>query len=77
MLILSRKPGQSFKINDNISITIVDISGDKVKIGIDAPKEMKVLRSELIDTMEQNKIAAVSVTDRQFLEMLAKPKQKP
>jgi len=74
MLILSRKPGQSFKINDNIEITIVDISGDKVKIGIDAPKEMKILRNELIDTMEQNKIAAGSVTDRHFLEMLAKPK---
>jgi carbon storage regulator len=76
MLILSRKPGQSFRINGNIEITVVDISGDKVKIGIEAPREMKILRNELIDTMEQNKIAAGSITDKKFLEMLAKPRKE-
>jgi carbon storage regulator len=76
MLILSRKPGQSFRINGNIEITVMDISGDKVKIGIEAPREMKILRNELIDTMEQNKIAAGSITDKKFLEMLAKPRKE-
>jgi carbon storage regulator len=74
MLILSRKPGQSFTVNDNIEITIVDISGDKVKIGIEAPKDVKILRNELLQTMEQNKKAAGSVTDKHFLEMITKPK---
>lgn len=74
MLIISRKPGQSIKINDNIEITIVEMSGDKVKIGIEAPKYVKVLRNELILTMEQNKQAAASLSAKSVLEMFAKNK---
>lgn len=76
MLILSRKSGQSFMIDQNIEITIVEISGDKVKIGIEAPKDIKILRSELVQTMEQNKKAADSVADRHFLEEIIKTKNQ-
>lgn len=58
MLILTRKTGQGFTIGDNIEITITEVSGDKVRIGINAPREVKVLRSELSQTMEQNVQAA-------------------
>lgn len=47
MLVLSRAVGQSVKIGDNIIITVTRISGPKVKIGIDAPEEMRIVRTEL------------------------------
>ena len=60
MLVLHRKKGESLIINDNIKITIVDISGEKVKIAVKAPKEIPVLRSELVNAVEANKEAAGS-----------------
>lgn len=47
MLVLSRKKGQSLMIGDNIEVSIVDISGDQVKIGIKAPKNIAVHREEI------------------------------
>ena len=61
MLILTRKCGQAFQIGDNIRITITEVSGDKVRIGIDAPREMCVLREELVETRDVNKQAAGAV----------------
>lgn len=68
MLVLHRKKGESLIINDNIKITIVDISGEKVKIAVEAPKEIPILRSELVNAAEANKEAAgserkISATD--------------
>ena len=60
MLVLHRKKGESLIINDNIKITIVDISGEKVKIAVEAPKEIPVLRAELVNAAEANKEAAGS-----------------
>lgn len=61
MLILTRKTGQGFRIGDDIEITITEISGDKVRVGINAPKDIKILRSELSETMQQNVQAAQGV----------------
>lgn len=78
MLVLHRKKGESLIINDNIKITIVDISGEKVKIAVEAPKEIPVLRSELVNAAEANKEAAgsennISVADiRNVLGMTKK-----
>jgi carbon storage regulator len=47
MLVLSRKKNESIIINDNIKIVIVEIRGDKVRLGIDAPKEIPVHREEV------------------------------
>jgi carbon storage regulator len=47
MLVLSRKESQRIRLGDSIVITIVKISGDKVRIGIDAPSDVLVLRDEL------------------------------
>lgn len=61
MLVLSRKKDQSILIGDDIELVIVDISDDKVKIGIRAPKTMKVFRKELLQEVEQeNKNSTVS-----------------
>lgn len=59
MLVLSRKKGESIKISDNITITIVDIRGDKIQIGIEAPREVAVHRSEIAKLIE-NKLKAES-----------------
>ena len=76
MLILTRKPGQGFLVGDDIKITITEMQGDKVRIGIDAPKHIKVLRSELSETMEQN-VQAAERPDVSALKALAKGGRKP
>ena len=48
MLILTRRIGEVILIGDNIKITVTAVSGNQVRIGIDAPKEVKVLREELV-----------------------------
>ncbi|MDD2189668.1 MAG: carbon storage regulator CsrA [Eubacteriales bacterium] len=55
MLVISRKVGESLAISDNIKITITSLSNDKVTIGIEAPKEIKVVREELLEIIEANK----------------------
>lgn len=59
MLILSRKVDEKIKIGNDISIQIISVSGDQVKIGVDAPKSVKVFRQEVFDDIQkQNKEAA-------------------
>jgi carbon storage regulator len=55
MLVLSRKMDESIIINDNIEVFIIDIVGERVKIGIEAPKEIKILRSEIKDKINYKK----------------------
>jgi carbon storage regulator len=52
MLVLSRKKGESICINDDIMITIVDIRGDKIRLGIQAPREVPVHRKEVRDAID-------------------------
>lgn len=47
MLVLSRKPGQRIVIGDNIFLTVVKVDGERTRIGIDAPKDVRILREEL------------------------------
>ena len=59
MLVLTRKKDQTLVINDNIEITVLDIQGDQIRIGIDAPKSVKVFRKELyLEIQAENKNAA-------------------
>ena len=58
MLTLSRKKGESLVINNNIEVTILDIRGDQIKVGIAAPKEVPVYRKEIfLEIQESNKNA--------------------
>lgn len=62
MLVLSRKKGETIKIGDDIEITIVALANDQVKIGIQAPKNVEILRQELFEeTQAENKAATASV----------------
>ncbi len=60
MLVLSRQRDETIMIGDDIEITIVDIRGDKVRVGINAPKEISVHRKEVYDAIQQeNRRAAM------------------
>lgn len=75
MLILSRKKEESFIINDSITVKIIDIGGERVKIGITAPKSVKIIRSELQQTIEVNKEARDFVKSPADLAVLLKKAQ--
>lgn len=61
MLILSRKTNEKICIGDNITLTIIEVRGDQVKIGVDAPKDVKVFRHEVFQAIQtENKAAAVA-----------------
>lgn len=52
MLVLSRKKDERIQVGDNIFVTVVEVRGDKVRLGIEAPREVKVMREELIEVKE-------------------------
>lgn len=79
MLVITRKINEGIKINDNIEVIVVDVSGEKVKLGINAPREIKIVRSELIQTEQANKEAALSpatVVTKDLISLFGKPHDK-
>ena len=64
MLALSRKLGESIVINDDIVITILDISRDQIKIGIDAPRSIPIHRKEVYLQIQEENKAALSTNDK-------------
>jgi carbon storage regulator len=54
MLVLSRKKNESIVINNEITVVVVEIRGDKVRLGIEAPKEVPVHRREVFDAIKRN-----------------------
>ena len=73
MLILARKKNESIHIGDDIVITIVDVAGENIKIGIDAPKNIQIFRSELLKEVQQeNKQAATAKLDLKDLAQIIK-----
>ncbi len=64
MLILTRKHNESITIGDSIEVSIIEIKGDQVKLGIKAPREIKVYRKEVyLAIQEENKAAAMTSTE--------------
>ncbi|MHC2066966.1 carbon storage regulator [Bremerella sp. T1] len=60
MLVLSRKVGDSIKIGDNIEIVVNRISGNRVTIGVDAPKDVRILRGEVELELDDDAVLALS-----------------
>ncbi len=54
MLVLSRKKNESIIINNEITIVVVEIRGDKVRLGVEAPREVPVHRREVFDAIQRN-----------------------
>ena len=70
MLAVSRKKGEALVINNNIEVTILEIKGDQVKIGISAPREVPVYRKEIYLQIQDSNKAATDVSGMQALKDL-------
>ena len=75
MLVITRKHDESITIADNVEITILEISKDKVKIGINAPKEVNIYRSELKTLRQTNEQSAKS-SEQAIKQLLNSHKQE-
>lgn len=60
MLVLSRKPGEKILIGDNVTVTIVRIGPNTVRLGIDAPRDMNIVREELC---QSSRVIEVTIDD--------------
>lgn len=69
MLVLSRKENETIKIGDDVEIRILEVKGDTVRIGIDAPKSVDILRGELILSISETNTEALSLDDKLFSQL--------
>lgn len=75
MLALTRKPGDKIFIGDNISVTIVEVKGDNVRIAVDAPRDIKIYRGEIYEAIiSENKAAAIAGDMKQLDGLKTLPK---
>lgn len=70
MLALTRKKGEALVINNNIEITILEIRGDQIKIGITAPKDVPIYRKEVYLQIQEENKAAISVDSAEIFKNL-------
>ncbi|MDE6635167.1 MAG: carbon storage regulator CsrA [Lachnospiraceae bacterium] len=71
MLALARKVNETIVINNNIEVTLLEIKGDQVKIGIEAPKSIPVYRKEIfLQIQETNKESAMNISSTDMLKKL-------
>lgn len=76
MLVLTRKLGESIAIDDHIKIRVVQIKGKQVRLGIEAPRDTKIHREEVYDSIQdQNKqsVHVDSASSKQISDLLKKP----
>lgn len=77
MLILQRKEGQSLTIGDWIVVTVQEIGQGRVRLSVDAPRDIAVLRTELVEAQRENRSAAQEKeSPMQLLQMLRKENEK-
>ena len=72
MLILTRKTEQQIKIGEDITLTIIEVKGDQVKIGVEAPKTVKVYRKEVFDAIQDENKAALTQGNSNAINDLTK-----
>ena len=76
MLVLSRQKDESIVIGDDVEIVIVDVRGDKVRLGITAPKEIPVHRREIYDAIQREKAEAKAAEAKAAAEKPEKAAEK-
>ncbi len=70
MLALTRKKGESLMINNDIEITVLEIRGDQIKLGVSAPKEVPIFRTEVYTQIQQENKRSAGVESAQALNEL-------
>ncbi|MFS0688513.1 carbon storage regulator CsrA [Sporosarcina sp. 179-K 8C2 HS] len=74
MLVLSRKTNETIKIGDDIEIRILEVKGDAIRIGIEAPKNIDILRGELVQSITDTNTEALTL-DASLFSQLTKKEQ--
>ena len=78
MLILQRRIGQSIKIGDSIEVVVLEVSGEHVRLGIDAPRDIRVLRHELLEALTaENRAASAPTSEAALGPLLGSLRAKP
>lgn len=72
MLVLSRKANETIKIGDDIEIRILEVKGDTVRIGIEAPKSVDILRGELVQSISDTNTEATTLDATLFSQLTKK-----
>ena len=70
MLALTRKKGESLVINNNVEITVLEVRGEQVKLGISAPKEVPIYRKEVYTQIQEENTAASNAESLEILKKL-------
>ncbi len=70
MLVVTRKIDESIIISDNIEVTVLEVTGDRVKLGISAPRDIKIIRNELRDAQKLNEEAIKAPSKNILSQML-------
>jgi carbon storage regulator len=68
MLVLTRKPGQSIMIGDGVEVQVLSVAGEKVRLGITAPRDVSIFRNEVYDRIESENAARERDRDREVDE---------
>ena len=72
MLVLARKLNESIVLGDDITIKVISIDKGVVKLGIEAPREVSIIRSELLEDVKESNLAASKDVDENTLSILSK-----
>jgi carbon storage regulator len=76
MLVLTRKSDESINLGDDITITVVEIKGNSVRLGIKAPGNIKIYRKELYDRIKQENLLSSNLLMEQFTKIRSKLRSK-
>lgn len=69
MLVLTRKSDEALKLGSDITITVVEIKGNQVRLGIEAPPQMRIYRKELYDKIESDNIRSSAMSESEFARL--------
>ena len=64
MLVLTRRPGESIVVGEDIVVTVIEIKGGQVRIGIDAPRSIEVYREEIYEQVRQENLSAIANVEK-------------
>lgn len=77
MLVLSRRAGESVVIGDDVTISILEVRGDVVRVGIDAPRSVAVHRAELLEALEESNKQAASPSEETVASLSDALRRRP